>query len=196
MKSGNRFCRAIYKTTSKAAALSYRLFSEPVIKGAFESCGKNVRVGRGSRFSGIENVSMGDYSSLSVNTCILTTRAKVKIGNHVMLGAGLTIVSGNHRTDVIGKYMVDVKDEEKYPDDDLDVVIEDDVWAGVGVTILKGVTVGRGSVIAAGSVVTKDVEPYSIVGGVPAKNIGKRFSEDQMREHEEIISRVNREKAK
>lgn len=187
MKNGNRFCRAIYKLKNKASTLFYRLFSESIIKGCFESCGKNVRVGRGSSFSGIENISMGDYSSLSVNTRILTTRAKVKIGNHVMLGAGLTIVSGNHRTDIIGKYMVDVKDEEKYPDDDLDVVIEDDVWAGVGVTILKGVTVGKGSIIAAGSLVTKDVPPYSIVGGVPAKVIKMRFNPDEIEKHEAAL---------
>ena len=187
MSKGNGWCRFILKLDQGFAKITYRILREPLIKGAFESCGKNVRVGCGSSFSGIENVSMGDYSSLSVNTRILTTRAKVKIGNHVMLGAGLTIVSGNHRTDIIGKYMVDVKDEEKYPDDDLDVVIEDDVWAGVGVTILKGVTVGKGSIIAAGSLVTKDVPPYSIVGGVPARVIKMRFNPDEIKKHEAAL---------
>ena len=54
------------------------------------------------------------------------------------------------------------------------IVIEDDVWIGARVIILKGVTIGKGSIIGAGSVVTKDVEPYSIVGGNPAKLIRKR----------------------
>jgi acetyltransferase-like isoleucine patch superfamily enzyme len=54
------------------------------------------------------------------------------------------------------------------------IVIEDDVWIGHGAVILKGVTLGQGSIIAASAVVTKDVSPYSIVGGIPAKIIGSR----------------------
>ena len=55
-------------------------------------------------------------------------------------------------------------------------IIEDDVWVGYGSTIMSGVTIHQGSIIAAGSVVTKDVEPYSIYAGVPAKKIGDRFN--------------------
>lgn len=55
------------------------------------------------------------------------------------------------------------------------VIINDDVWIVANVTILKGVKIGEGSVIAAGSVVTKDVEPYCIYGGVPAKKLKHRF---------------------
>lgn len=58
------------------------------------------------------------------------------------------------------------------------IIVEDDVWIGYGVTILSGVHIGQGAVIAAGAVVSKDVEPYSIVGGIPAKTIKKRFSDD------------------
>ena len=55
-------------------------------------------------------------------------------------------------------------------------IIEDDVWVGYGSTIMSGVTIHQGSIIAAGSVVTKDVEPFSIYAGVPAKKIGNRFN--------------------
>lgn len=58
------------------------------------------------------------------------------------------------------------------------IVIKDDVWIGYGATIMSGVTIGQGAVIAAGSIVTKDVEPYSIVGGVPAKHIKYRFDRE------------------
>ena len=81
-----------------------------------------------------------------------------------------------------GIYPSDVTVEEKFVDGvnvyDQPVVIEDDVWVGANVTILKGVTIGHGSVVAAGAVVTKSCPPYSIIGGVPAKVLKKRFDEE------------------
>jgi acetyltransferase-like isoleucine patch superfamily enzyme len=74
---------------------------------------------------------------------------------------------------------------EKREEDDQDVVVEDDVWVGCGAVILKGVRLGRGSVVAAGAVVNRDVLPYTIVGGVPAKIIGVRFSDlETLRAHD------------
>lgn len=64
---------------------------------------------------------------------------------------------------------------KKKPENDISVIIEDDVWIGANVTILKGVHIYTGAVIAAGAVVVNDVPKYSIVGGIPAKIIGKRF---------------------
>ena len=65
--------------------------------------------------------------------------------------------------------------------------IEDDVWIGANAIILRGVKIGKGSVIAAGSVVTKDVERYCIYGGVPAKKIRQRFTDEQIEEHERTL---------
>lgn len=62
----------------------------------------------------------------------------------------------------------------------ISVIIGNDVWIGANATILQGVTIGNGSIIAAGAVVTKDVAPFSIVGGVPAKEIRKRFTKQQI----------------
>lgn len=76
---------------------------------------------------------------------------------------------------------------EKLPENDAPVVIEDDVWTGANVTILKGVTIGRGSIIAADAVVTKSFPPYSIIDGVPAKVLKMRFSEEEIEEHEEKL---------
>lgn len=67
-----------------------------------------------------------------------------------------------------------------------DIVVENDVWIGISSLILSGVRIGNGSVIAASSVVTKDVEPYTIVGGNPARVIRKRFDEQTIKKLEEI----------
>lgn len=69
-------------------------------------------------------------------------------------------------------------------------VIEDDVWVGYGTTIMSGVKIHRGSIIAAGSVVTKDVEPYSIYAGVPAKKIKDRFnSPEDLEQHKALYAK-------
>ena len=66
------------------------------------------------------------------------------------------------------------------PEERIDVLIGNDVWIGYGATILAGVKIGDGAIIAAGAVVNKDVEPYEIVGGVPAKRINMRFSKEEI----------------
>ena len=80
--------------------------------------------------------------------------------------------------------MTDINEENKPIGYDSDVIIEKDVWIGANVTILAGVTIGRGATIAAGAVVNRNVPPYCIVGGVPAKVIKRYWSVEQILEHE------------
>lgn len=72
--------------------------------------------------------------------------------------------------------------DDRFPvtEEGYSIIIGNDVWIGDRVSIMEGVRIGDGAIIAAGAVVTKDVEPYTIVGGVPAKMIRKRFSEEQI----------------
>lgn len=168
-------CRFIYKFVVKVSKGLHKIFWVPILKGSFGKCGKSVTIARNCHFAGIENIYVGNNVVFSTGTLILTTRAKLYVGDDAMLGQNLVIVTGNHRIDIPGRTMISVRDDEKLPENDQDVVIENDVWIGANVTVLKGVTIHEGSVISAGAVVTKDVEPFSIVGGVPAKLIKKRF---------------------
>lgn len=171
----------------KTRSVIRRLTIDSIKKNAFADCGKNVRLGAKCSFAGIENIYVGTDVSFGEGTRILSTRANIIIGNHVMFAPNVTIISGNHRIDLIGKYMSEVSDAEKTKDNDKDIIIDDDVWIGANSVILSGVHINRGSVVAAGSIVTKDVPPYAIVGGNPAKVIRYRFEDETLQKHKEII---------
>ncbi len=187
MSKYRAFCRFMYKLHHKVSRFCHKIFIEPIIKGSFAKSGKKVSVPACCHFSGIANISIGHNVALGADTRIMTTRAKTVIGNYVMFGPGVTIVTGDHRADILGKPMSMVSDEEKLEENDADVVIENDVWIGANATILKGVIIGKGSIIAAGSVVIKSIPPYSIAGGVPAKVIKPRFSEEEIVKHEKML---------
>ena len=133
-------------------------------KMILEYCGESVNIETGARFD--SRVRLGNNSGIGVNAFIA---AHVSIGNDVMMGPDCMIFTSNHEMDSVEIPMWKQGFTEPKP-----VVIEDDVWIGARVIILPGVRVGMGSVIGAGSVVTHDVEPYSIVGGNPAKLIRYR----------------------
>ena len=157
-----------------------------IMKRKMKVCGKNVSLHPStSVYFGLENLSLGNNVSIPRFSHIFCTEAPLIIGNNVIFGPAPTIVTGDHRIDVIGKPIFSSYD--KLPENDAPVIIEDDVWVGAHVTILKGVTIGRGSVVAAGSVVNKQTPPYSISGGVPAKTIKFRFTIEEILEHERIL---------
>lgn len=133
------------------------------------------------------SIFVGDNVNLGMRPVLVASRSRILIGNNVMLGPQVTIRGGNHRTDVVGVPMIDVSDAMKRPQDDAGVQIADDVWIGTRAVVLAGVTVGRGAVIAAGAVVVKDVPPYTIVGGNPARVLRPRFTLDEAKEHEAAI---------
>lgn len=129
-----------------------------------EKCGKSVNIEPNAVFS--PRVTLGDYSGIGVNAKIYGT---CHIGSRVMMGQDVTIITRNHSCGRCDVPMMSQGFEEERP-----VVIDDDVWIGDKVTILPGVHVGKGSVLGAASVVTKDVAPYSVVGGNPAHVISMR----------------------
>ncbi|MCF7837298.1 MAG: acyltransferase [Candidatus Marinimicrobia bacterium] len=132
--------------------------------------GEKCQVVTGAIIQG--NVSFGDDCSVQSGTVIVgygtpeNPVGQVRIGNHVRIAPFVQIIAGNH----------DISDPEAPIGKVIGepITIEDNVWVGGRVVITAGVTVGRNAVLAAGAVVTKDVPPYAIVGGVPAKVIRDR----------------------
>jgi acetyltransferase-like isoleucine patch superfamily enzyme len=151
----------------------------------FKKCGKNVRFDPDGHYT-FESIEIGDDVYIGPGPVMYAERRSgIRIGSKVLLGPKVMIIGGNHNWSVIGRFMFDVK--EKRPEDDETVIIEDDVWIGAGAIILKGVRIARGSIVGAGAVVTRDVPPYSIVAGVPARVCSHRFTEDAILDHEKCL---------
>ena len=113
--------------------------------------------------------------------------AKLSIGNYCSIGGNVNIyLGGNHRIDWISTFPFPISNYLGHPATKGDVVIGNDIWIGNNVTIMSGVTIGDGVVIANNSHVVKNVEPYSLVGGNPAKLIKYRFTPEQIEKLLEI----------
>lgn len=135
-------------------------------------------------------VEVGEYTYGKPKVIYYGGEGKIKIGKFCSIAQNVTLLfGGEHRTDWISTYPFyfftnqwslskDIKDSVRYKGD---IVIGNDVWIGYGATIYAGVTIGHGAVIAANSVVVKNVDPYTIVGGNPAKTIRKRFAEEEIK---------------
>ena len=132
-----------------------------------------------------ENVEIGDFSYGYPD--IQQYGGKLKIGKFCSFAPNVKIMlGGEHRTDWCTTYpfnalMPEFSYIDGHPFSKGDITIGNDVWIGSDVTILSGVTIGDGSVIAANACVTQNVEPYTIVGGIPAKPIKKRFCDEEIK---------------
>ena len=142
------------------------------------SYGRNFRVGRSCVISSPHRLTIGNHVSIGPRTIV---QVDGLIGDWVLIGMGVQIVGRNdHLTSGIGVPVVRgtwVGDRAESPKDS--VKIGTDVWVGGGSVIMSGLTIGDGAIIASGSVVTKDVAPFSVVGGNPAKFIKRRFESDE-----------------
>jgi len=164
----------------------YHFLVNPIKKSMLKSCGNNVSLEHGVKMD-YHNVKLGNDIHIGENNRFMCTLAQVIIGDHVMFGPDVLLVTGNHRVNIIGKYMTEITNAEKFEEDDEDIILEGDNWIGARSIILKGVVISEGAIVAAGAVVTKNVPPYAIVGGVPAKVLGYRMSTDQIAKHKQML---------
>lgn len=149
-------------------------------------CGSNVRINR--RTTMIGNIHVGSNVSIGEGNYFVSTGAHLYIHDFVLFGPNVTIYTGDHKTDVVGKHIIEIKDRDKADDLDRwdkDVVIKAGAWIGTRAIILKGVTIGQGGVVGAGSIVSMDIPPYHIYVGTPQSHVLKpRFTKEQIAEHE------------
>lgn len=132
--------------------------------------GKGSTIHMGTRFYKPHNISIG-RDTIVGEEAVLDGRAHLKIGDHVDIASEVMIYNSEHN--INAEHFASESGVITAP-----VTIEDYVFIGPRSIILPGVTIGKGAIVAAGAVVTKDVPPYTIVGGVPAKVIGERQNKD------------------
>lgn len=122
-------------------------------------------------------IKIGDYCSLGESSRIVSGK-NISIGNRVLIAHNVNIIDNNshpvdaklRHQDFLDNYSNGMQEQDL---NSKEIIIEDDVWIGFNSIILKGVSIGTGAIIAAGSVVTKDVSPYTIVAGNPARFVKK-----------------------
>lgn len=136
-----------------------------------------------------ESVVAGNMSYGELNVVTFNNKTKLIIGNYVSIAQNVYfLLDVEHNLNHLSTYPFM---KRIYNIDEAfskgDIIVEDDVWIGFGSIILSGVKIGRGSVVAAGSVVTKDIPPYAIVGGTPAKIIKYRFSKKTIKKLNGIV---------
>jgi len=124
--------------------------------------GHNIRINRGCKFRKSKQLTIGN-DCIFLGDILFDSLGGINIGNDVTISFRAMLISGGHNVQ-----------HPFFEADHRPIVVKDHVWIGAGAIILRGVTIGEGAVVSAGAVVTKDVEPYTIVGGVPARKIGER----------------------
>ena len=130
----------------------------------------------------IDMVDVGRYTYGPLNILYNNTRSHISIGSFCSIAEDVVFVVGNgHPIDTATTFPLKVKvlaSSVKESTSKDGILVGDDVWIGYRSTILDGVSIGQGAVVGAGSLVTKDVQPYEIVGGCPARHIKWRYPND------------------
>ena len=136
-----------------------------LLRRFIKKCGRNITVESRVMFGDGRDVEIGNYVQINERVRV----RNVKIEDYVMIAPEVMILNFGHITSSIEKPMI-FQGVRAYPQ----TIIEENVWIGARATVMPGLRIGQGSIVAAGAVVTKDVSPYNVVGGNPAKLIKRR----------------------
>jgi acetyltransferase-like isoleucine patch superfamily enzyme len=169
--------RPLFKSLFRKIRMSFLLR----FRYRFLSAGKDFYIGRNTLIRP-KSVSVGDFSYIG-NNCHIASQ--VTIGNWVMIASNASMVGGDHVFNTAG-----IPSIWAGRDINRKIIIEDDAWIGHGAIIMHGVHIGEGAIVAAGSVVTKDIKPYAVVAGVPAKVLRDRFTDEQRQLHQEELAKL------
>ena len=149
------------------------------------SRGKSIYIEYPFHASNPSLVYIGDYSKILNDAHIIIYKGKFIVGKYTSISTHLTVVTDNHTPTVGIPYsftgILHINDISK------DIIIGDDCWIGSHVTLLPGAIIRRGAVVGACSLVNKEIPPYAVVAGIPAKIIGVKFSLEQILKHEATI---------
>lgn len=134
------------------------------------SLGNGCRIGRNCCLSAVNgSLQLGENVAISPNANIGADEGQIQIGDNVAIGPGCVIRAANH---CFTSRRIPIMFQGHVPGS---VIIENDVWIGANCVVTPDVRIGRGAIIGAGAVVTHDVDPFTIMGGVPARKIGMRL---------------------
>lgn len=150
----------------------------------FEHIGNNTHVHRDACLVP-RNMWLDDYVLIQNFVNFISFRGKIVVKKFSVISSGCTIVPSTHLAAPGVPFFFQAKDH--CGDEDHTIVVNEDCWVGANSILLPKCSLGRGCVVAAGSVVTNDVPPYAVVGGVPARIIGVKFSKADIEKHEAMI---------
>lgn len=173
-----------------AAVRRLRTFITVFRHRAFLTCGTGLHIGRNATLWAPNRIVIGNHVYIGKD---VNFECNCYIGDYVLIANRVAFLGRNdHDFRAVGfpvRYSPWIgSDRIPSPWRTEEVKVEADVWIGYGAIVLTGVRVGRGAIVAAGSIVTRDVSPYSIVAGTPAREVGRRFENtDDIEKHERAV---------
>ena len=152
----------------------------------FNKCGRGITLMPPYSIAGAENIIIEDFVRIMPHSVFLITGCKFIMKKYSAASYNFRVVATNHKPTVgvpiFFNNMLHINDVSKG-----DIVVGEDCWIGVNVTLLAGANLGRGSVVGANSLVNKEIPPYAVVVGSPAKIIATKFTKEQILAHEEKL---------